>query len=287
MNTISTYSYALKYRLGKLAKLLRIALVVNAICTVDRSGKKYIESPYGSQPSTVVQTLTGTFSTAAFTITDDELSVTDEFIVGEHIYSHEAALSEFDIFESRTNEQINSVKTAIDKYVLNELCEGGNVKYTTPAGGFQTAANVGIILTNLLGKVTGYDTAFNNNYLVLENTDLAGLMQYFGSAGFNTADAWLKNGWVGNQMGIDFYIVRSGTFVDAAATTASGTKTWTNSNHRVFGIKGMATYAELPNLGGHDIEVAGKTGREIAMWGFCGFKQWVATRDLTVDITLG
>lgn len=123
-------------------------------------------------------------------------------------------------------------------------------------------------------------------YLIVENTDLPGIIQAFGAAGFNTADAWLKNGWIGNQMGIDFYIVRTGTFVDAAQTTVSGTKTWTNSGHRVFGVKGAATYAAPNGISYDEFGRTGYTGREISTVGYCGFKQWVSQQDLTVDITL-
>ena len=265
---------------------MRKALVAEKICLVNRTGEKYIQSPYGSQPTTTVQSLTGTFSTAAYTTIDSALEVTDEFIVGEHIYAHEAALSQFDIYASRTDEQMSSVVTAIDKWVLNELAENAVGAYTTPAGGFNTAANVNVIMSQLLGKVAGYASAYNNFFLVVENTDIPGIIQAHTAGGFNFADAALNNGWIDNYMGIDIYVVRTGTFIDATTTTASGSKTWTNDEHRVFGVKNSATYAAPHGIGGHDIEVSGKTGREIAVWGFCGFKLWKSKEDLVVDITL-
>ena len=169
---------------------------------------------------------------------------------------------------------------------MNELCENGNGTYTTPGGGFGTSGNVPVILSYLLSKVAGYENAFNSLYLVIENTDIPGIIQYFGSAGFNTADAWLKNGWIGNQMGIDFYVVRTGTFVDATTSSASGTKTWTNSGHRVFGVKGASTYAAPKGIKYEEKGVTSKTGKEVVVYGYCGFKQWVSKQDLTIDITL-
>jgi len=289
MTSADNYEFTMwrrKYRLATLDKLLRKALVAEKVCLVDRSGSKYINSPYGSQPTTTVQTLTGTYTPATFTLTDDTLVVADEFIVGEHIYDFEKVLSKFDLFANRIDEQNNSVATAIDKWVLNELCENGNATYSTPAGGFTTAANVIPIISNLLSKVAGYSNAYNSLYLVVENTDLPGIIQAFGAAGFNTADAWLKNGWIGNQMGVDFYIVRTGTFVDATTTTASGTKTWTNANHRVFGVKGCSTYASPRNITYDEFGRTGYTGREIHTVGYVGFRQWYSKQDLTVDITL-
>ena len=275
-----------KYRLASFDKLLRKSLVAEKVCMVDRSGAKYINNPYGSQPTTVVQTLTGTYTPATFTLADDTLQVTDEFIVGEHIYDFEKVLSTFDLYANRIDEQNNSVATAIDKWVLNELCENGNATYTTPGGGFTTAANVIPILSNLLSKVAGYESTYKGLYLVLENTDLPGIIQAFGAAGFNTADSWLRNGWIGNQMGIDFYIVRTGTFADATTSTASGTKTWTNAGHRVFGVKGASMYAAPRNVNYDEFGRTGYTGREIHTVGYIGFRQWVTKQDLTVDITL-
>ena len=275
-----------KYRLARLDQLLRKALVAEKVCEVNRTDEKWINSPYSSQPTATVQTLTGTYTPATFTITDDTLVVTDEVVVGEHVYGFESALNKFDFISNRIDEQDNAVKTAIDKWCLNELCEGGNATYSTPAGGFTTPSNVIPILSNLLSKVAGYENTYKGLYLVVENTDLPGIVQAFGAAGFNTADSWLRNGWIGNQMGIDFYLVRTGTFVDATTTTASGTKTWTNSDHRVFGVKGAAMYAAPRGVQFSQFKRTGYTGFEISTEAYMGFKQWVSTQDLTVDITL-
>ena len=81
MNTISTKTYRDKYRLANLDTLLRSALVAEKICMVDRSDLKTLQSPYGSQATTVVQAIAGTYTPASFTTTDDTLTVADEFIV--------------------------------------------------------------------------------------------------------------------------------------------------------------------------------------------------------------
>ena len=120
MTSATNYEYTMwgrKYRLAKLDKLLRNALVAEKICQVDRTDNKYINSPYGSQPTAVVQTLTGTYTPATFTITDDVLVVTDEVVIGEHVFGFESALNKFDFIENRRDEQDNAIKTAIDKWV--------------------------------------------------------------------------------------------------------------------------------------------------------------------------
>jgi len=261
-------------------------LVAEAVCKVDRGDSKYIDSPYGSQPTTVVQTIAGTYSTATYTLSDDLLTVTDEFVVAEHVYDWEDALTTFDVFANRIDEQNNSVKTAIDKWVLNELCEGGTGTYSTPSGGFTAAANIIPIFTNLLSKVAGYADGMKGTYLVVENTDLPGILTAQAGNGFSMADSALKNGLITNYMTVDVYVIRTATFVDATTTGPSGTKTWTNDGHRVFGVKGVSTYAAPRGVKYEEKGVTGKTGMEVVTFGYVGFKQWTPTATLTVDITL-
>ena len=175
-----------------------------------------------------------------------------------------------------------SVAFGIDKFVINNLCEDATGAYTTPVGGFTTAANVNTIFANLNSKVDGYQDAYRGKYIILENTDMPGLYVAGATNGFNTADAVLNNGKVGSWMGVDIYVVRSGLFVDATI----GTTTVTNSGHRVFGVKNVATYASPRGLSYSEKEVSGKTGVEIVVFGLVGFKLWSQKAALTVDITL-
>lgn len=286
MNTISTYTYRRKYRLASLDKLLRKALIAEKVCAVDRSNLKYIDSPYGNQPTATVQSIDGTYSVTAFTSTDDTLTVTDEFIYSEHVYDFEETLTKFDVWASRMDEQNAAIATAIDKWVVNELCERANATETTPGGGFTTAANIPVIMSNLISKVAGYAEAYKGLFLIIENTDVPGFIQSGAASGFNFADSWLNNGWMSSYMGVDIYVVRSGTFADEATTTVSGSKTWTNSGHRVFGVKGVSTYAAPRGIKYEEKGVTAKTGREITTYGYCGFKAWTSKYDLLVDITI-
>lgn len=286
MNTISTKTYRDKYRLANLDTLLRSALVTEKICMVDRSGSKTIQSPYGSQPTTTIQAIAGTYSVNAYTTTDDTLTVADEFNCAEHIFDFEDTLTNFNLFSSRLKEQQFSVANAIDKWVLNNLCEDGTGAYTTPVGGFTTASNIPTIMANLLSKVAGYSEAYNGLYLVIEQTDIVGFVIAGSSSGFNFADSVLKNGWFTNYMGVEIYVVLSGMFVDATTTSASGTKTWTNSGHRVFGVKNITTFAYPTGVKFEEKGVSGKTGMEVVTYGYIGFKAWAPKISLTVDITL-
>jgi len=286
VNTISTYTNRRKYALAQIDTSLRHMLVAEAVCKVDRSDVRYIDNPYGSAPSTVVQAVAGTYTPAALTTTDAGLTVADEFIVSEHIYDFESALSAFDLYSSRIDEMTFSVKAAIDKWVVNELCENGTGTYSTPSGGFTTPSNWTVILSNIISQSAAYADRMNGLYLILEDTDLVGVIQSQMSSGFNFADSALRNGLVSNQAGVDIYVVPSGTYADETTSTTSGTKTWTNDGHRVGGVKNTATYAAPRGVQYDEKGVSGKTGKEVVVWGYVGFKAWVPRVALSIDITV-
>lgn len=281
-NTISSRTYRDKYRKATLEQALRNMLVCEKICEVDRSDNKRIQSPYGSQPTATVQAIAGTYSIDNFTTTDDTLTVTDEVIVAEHIFDFEDVLSQFDLFASRTDETIYQVATKIDRFVLNNLTEDGTGTYTTPAGGFTTAANINEIMANLISKVAGYSEVYKGLFLVIENTDVVGFVQAQATNGFSFADSALNNGFMANYMGVDVYVVRSGTF----ASETLGTTTYTNSGHRVFGVKGVSTYASPRGIRFEEKAVSGKTGMEVVTYGYVGFKLWAPKTALIIDVTL-
>lgn len=280
-NTISTKTYRDKYRQATLDNLLRRALIAEAICEVDRSDAKTIQNPYGSTPTATVQAIAGTYSVAEYTTTDDTLTVADEVIVAEHVFDFETVLTKFDVFASRVEQQTFEVANKIDRFVLNNLCEDGTGTYSTPAGGF-AAANINVIMSNLISKVAGYADAYKGLFLVIEDTEVPGFVQAQATNGFSFADMTLKNGWMSAYMGVDIYVTRSGTFADETL----GTKTYTNAGHRVFGVKNVATYASPRGVRFEEKQVSGKTGMEVVTFGYIGFKLWATKAALVVDVTV-
>lgn len=285
-NSLSTKTMRDKYRAAQIMQALKNDVVAEKICLVDRSDAKTISSPYVTAMTTVVQAVAGTYTPANITTTDDTLTVADEFIVSGQIKGFETILSNFDLFFAANQAMTNSVVQAIDKFVLNNLCEDGTGTYTTPVGGFTTAANVITIISAIISKTAGYADAIGGNYVVVENTDLVGIIPAMASSGFRYADDMLTNGVYGNILGCDVYVVRSGTFVDETTSTVSGTKTWTNLNHRVGGAKKVSTYAFPRGLQFEEKGVTGVTGMEVVCYGLVGFKQWTPHAGLTIDITL-
>jgi hypothetical protein len=280
-NTQSTYVNGDKYFQSQYEIVLRNALVAEKICSVDRSDAKRIQNPYGSQPTATIQAVAGTYSVSAWTVTDDALTVTDEVIYSEHVFAHEDFFAVFDIAASRLDNLMYSVARGVDFFVLNSLCEDGTGAYTTPAGGF-SAQNINTIMANLVSQIAGYENQYGA-FLVIENTDLPGFAIAGATNGFSMADATLKNGFMNNWMGVDIYVVRTGTFVDATI----GTKTVTNLNHRVFGANKVATYASPRGMQYEEKSVSGKTGKEIVVFCLVGFKLWAPKASLIIDVTLG
>ena len=282
VNTISTKTYRDKYRQANLEKILRNALVAEKVCMVDRSGAKTIQNPYGAQTAAQVTTLTGTYRVDDYVTTDDTLTVNVEIKAAEQVYDFEESLSVFNLFANRADEQAYAIAAAVDTFVINNLCEDGTGTYTTPVGGFTTAANLNQIMANLISKVAGFAQIYKGLFLIVENTDVVGIIQAQATNGFSFADAALNNGLIGNYMGVDVYVVRAGTYTDA---TQAGI-TWTNVGHRVFGVKMMATYAQPQGVKFEEKGVSGKTGMEVVTYCYIGFKLWAVNTSLVVDITL-
>lgn len=286
MNTIGTStigtSWRAKYFSKNLQQVLRNALVAEKICNVDNSDIKYIHNPYSNQPSATVQAVAGTYSVNAYTVTDDSLTVTDEVIYAEQIFNFEEVMNNYDLMATRMDEIGYAIATKIDRFVINNLCEDGTGTYTTPVGGFTTAANINVIISNLASKVMGYADSYKGLFLVIENTDVPGFMQAQMTNGFSYADAALNNGFMTTYGGVEIYVVRTGTFADETL----GSKTYTNAGHRVFGVKNVATYASPRGVQYEEKAVSGKTGKEVVGYGLIGFKLWAQKTDLIIDITL-
>lgn len=282
-NTLSTYTLRHKYFSSALQVALQEQLVAEQICNVDRSDLKTIENPYITEVTAAIQAVAGTYTPAARTVTDDALSVDDEVLVSTHVFDFEMRTSNYDLTANFLDDLIFQVRYKIDQFVLNKILDGATGTYTTPAGGFTSSGNIAEIFANLLSKIGGFSSGqFGKPFVVIENTDLVGIAQAQANSGFSYADYALRNGPIPEYMGVDIYVVRTGTFV----TSTLGTLTATNSGHRLFGVKGVATYASPRGVQYEEKMVTGKTGREIVAYGYVGAKVWAQKASVLVDITL-
>lgn len=281
-NTISDRSYREGYYQSRYAVLLRRSLIAMKICDVDQSGEYSLDNPYGSQPTATQQSLTGTYTPADFTLTDQKVEANQEIIVSEHIFHFQKMLTKWNLMNSRMDELFYAASAQIDKYVLNDMVENANQSYTTAAGNFLTKANIPTIFGELLGKVAGYADMYKGLFLVIENTEVPGLVEQQVASGFSYADMALKNGFMRNYMGVDIYVTRTGTFAD---TTINGV-TYTNANNRVFGVKGSSVLIFPVGIVYDEKKVSGKTGKEVVVVAYTGHKLFKEKEDLVVDITL-
>ncbi len=282
-NTLSTHTLRQVYLRNKLDVALRNALVAEKICMVDRSDLKTIENPHITQQTAAIQALTGTYSVSAMTTTDDTLTVADEVVFGTHVFDFEKLTSNFELISSFFDDLIYSVSFKVDQFVLNKVTDLATGAYTTPAGGFTTAANIAIIMSNLISKVAGYQSGTATGlFLVIENTDIVGFAQAQVASGFSYADAALNNGFLTSYMGVDIHVIRTGTFV----TDTLGTLSATNDGHRLFGVKKVCTYATPRGVRLEEKGVTGKTGKEIVVSMIVGAEVWTPIAALMVDITL-
>ena len=282
-NSLSTYSLRHKYFSTNLQVALRNALISEKICNVDRSELKTIENPYITAVAAAIQAVAGTYTPAARTVTDDALSVDDEVVISTHVYDFEMRTANYDLTANFLDELMYNVAVITDQFVLNKILSLATGAYTTPAGGFTTASNIGVICGNLLSKVAGYQAGVASApFLVIESTDIVGFAVAQVSSGFSYADAALNNGFMTNYMGIQIYVVRTGTFTNSALGTLSPT----NSGHRLFGISNLALFAQPRGVQYDEKMVTGKTGREIVAYGYVGAKVWAKQAPLFVNITL-
>ena len=268
-----------------LQELLHATLVSEKICQVDRSDIFYIWNPYPSAITTTIQSISGgsqgTYSVSTYTTTNDTLTITDEFVTALHIYNFEQVMARPGLRDSLYNEMYASVATAIDRWVLNKICDAGTGTYTTPAGAF-SAANVPTIVSNLWSKIAGYMNAGSKPYLVIEAQDMPGFIQAGAGQGFNFADSWLNNGWIGEYMGFQIYVKTNSTFY----TGTLGSLTLTNSGHRLAGLSGVTTYAAPRGIQYEEKYVTSTTGKELVLFGYVGAAVWAAKAAMTIDITV-
>ena len=282
LNFTEATAYRKKWMPNLFQEVLHNALIAEKICQVDTSDVKYIENPYHSAGSVTQQATVGTYNVATFTVTADTLTVSEEFVWSEQVYDFESVAAVTDVKGSRMSEAMAQMATSIDKYVLNAIGTDATGTYTTPVGGF-AAANMNQIVGDLIAKVSGFATPLNKMYVVIEQSDVSGVIQAGMANGFNFADSWLNNGWVGNYGGLNFYIAKSGTFV----TTTLGSKSVTMSGKRLAGITNITTYCRPGSrMSWMEKEVSGKTGVELAMVAYCGAKVWAQKATLTFRITL-
>lgn len=285
-NTIGTSTRSDVLGIGYVKSTLDLGLrsmtVSDKIFPADRSGVRYKANPYLSAATATVAAQAGTYSVSTATTTDEACTVTDQVTYAVHDFEFEETQSRVNLGQSYYLDMAAAVAVKVDQFVLNKILDGATVTtYSAPTGGFTAQANINTIFANINAKLDGYSDTWRGKFVVLENTDMVGLYQAGATNGFNFADSVLRNGEVGNWMGVKIFVVRSGVFT----TATIGTLTATNLNHRLAGVMNVPGYNLQP--GGvqyQELKVTGKTGMELACWVNVGAQVWTQKAALLIDI---
>ncbi len=255
--------------------------VSDKIFPPDRSGVRYKANPYLTAATAAIAAQAGTYAVSTTTTTDEACTVSDQVTYAVHDFEFEETQSRINLGQSYYLDMAAAIAVKVDQFVLNKVLDGATSTYSAPAGGFTTAANVNTIFANINSKLGGYSDAWRGKFVVLENTDMVGLYVAGATNGFNFADSVLRNGEVGNWMGVKIYEVRSGVFT----TATIGTLTATNLNHRLAGVEKISAYNLQPGGVHYDEKkVTLKTGMELSCWVNVGAVVWTQKANLLIDI---
>lgn len=285
-NTIGTSTRSDVLGIGYVKSTLDLGLrsmsVADKIFPADRSGVRYKANPYLTAATAAVATMAGTYSVSTATTTDEACTVTDQVTYAVHDFEFEETQSRVNLGQSYYLDMAAAVAVKVDQFVLNKILDGATTTtYSAPPGGFTTAANINVIFANINSKLDGYSDSWRGKFVVLENTDMVGLYVAGATNGFNFADAVLRNGEIGDWMGVKIFVVRTGVFT----TATIGTLTATNLNHRLAGVIGVPAHNLQPGGFHYDEKkVTAKTGMEIACWVNVGAQVWTQKAALLIDI---
>ena len=285
-NTIGTSTRSDVLGIGYVKNTLDLGLrsmtVSEKLFAPDRSGVRYKANPYLTAAVATVAAQAGTYSVSTATTTDEACTVTDQVTYAVHDFEFEETQSRVNLGQSYYLDMAAAVAVKVDQFVLNKVLDGATTTtYSAPTSGFTASSNINTIFGNINAKLDGYSDSWRGKFVVLENTDMVGLYVAGATNGFNFADAVLRNGQIGEWMGVKIFVVRSGVFT----TATIGTLTATNLNHRLAGVMTVPAYNLQP--GGvqyQELKVTGKTGMEIACWVNVGAQVWTQKAALLIDI---
>jgi hypothetical protein len=215
----------------KVQRELDKRLVALGICEVYRGPDRVIHNPYNSTPTGSDGAVSSpSYTVEDFTSTDDTLTVNRRADAAEHVDSIEQLQARYDLAMQRAERQSYVVKDKVDQFVLNlpvslsgvtDIDDGdfggtdGNPKVTSNT-------NIDDVANTIIEKVGLANGAADKGMFWVvspyEVTDIASFMQ---NNGFNTADAAIKNGFVGQPFaGLDIFV--SNNLTHTVVLTASG-----------------------------------------------------------------
>lgn len=201
----------------KVQRELDKRLVSLGICEVYRGPDRVIHNPYNSTPTGS----DGVVSSPSYTVedfqsTDDTLTVNRRADAAEHVDSIEQLQARYDLAMQRAERQAYTIKDKVDQFVLNlpvslsgvTDIDDGDFGGTDGNPKVSSNTNIDEIANTIIEKVGLANGAADKGMFWIvspyEVTDIASFMQ---NNGFNTADAAIKNGFVGQPFaGLDIFV---------------------------------------------------------------------------------
>jgi hypothetical protein len=195
-------------------------LVAKGISTTDSRASRIFHNPFNSTPVGTNGTKQLTYSIEDMTSSDDTLTVAQRATAAEHIDSYEQMMTSYDLMSQQERRQAYRIADFIDQYVLNKPVGFSGVRKIdngVMGGGASDGAAYVTSSTNINGvptKIAQY-LALGNGALeqglfwVVSPYEVANIVAYAQSHGFNIADAAIKDGYNGslgkNFGGVDLY----------------------------------------------------------------------------------
>ena len=280
MATLSDYTNRREYLMSKLNVNLKTKTVANDIFRIENTDSKTVLCPYITVTDAQAGAITGTYVLGDATTVDETLTVDRQIITAIHLLDHETRFAEFSLGKQAMDEFASKSTILLDQWSLNMAVK--NAGQTSAIKTFAKTTAVDDIL-ELKNLVAGYEESFDGNfYLVVENTESAGIEKAGAVAGFVYQDRILNGQRVKTLVGVDIHVVRAGTFVDATIATDA----FTNLNNRLFGVRKTATLALNNGVSYEELSVSLKTGKEMRSVMYAGFKNWTPRATLTVNVPL-
>lgn len=266
---LSTFSWTHEQKASTMQAYLESITVAKAISDF-KSGVKYIHNPFPTPGSiTTNSPMAGTYTAGAFVSTDDDLVVNREAIYSTHIFDFEATFADYDL--AMETFKLAAAKLAEDMDTeLFTILDAGAANTVTVAGGF-AAGTVISSLAEALGHISGFAQMTNGTYVVIDNTQVAAFVEAGAGNGFSYADAVLRNGMMGQLLGFDIYVVRSGQLP---------------ANVALAGIKKASTTGIGGSIKVEEKGVAGKTGKEMTAINYSRSALWNNNQELVVKFNL-
>jgi hypothetical protein len=233
-------------------------------------GDKFIHNPFPTPGAVTVNSpMTGTYTPATLTTTDDTLEVNREAIYSTHLFDFETKFADYDLAMEVLKLASAKLVEDMDKELF-AILSAGAANTVTVSGGF-TATNVISSVAEAIGHVSGFANVMNGLYIVIDNTQMPAFVTMGATNGFSFADAVLSNGLSGQVMGADLYIVRAGQL-----PTDVG----------ILGVKKASTTGTIGSIVIEEKMVSGKTGTEFVAINYSRSALWNNNKDLVVKFDL-